>query len=98
MNKFSRDLAEFLRRHYPDSNLDGSYRFSADIEIRDGEVTVEIPVLTRMPNSNPLASDELKTGPLVRRELAQYDELHFRVSDEVGISQVVCRKCGTILE
>ena len=50
MKKFAVDLADFLRRHYPEAAKDGWYRFSADIQIRGGDVNVEIPVLTRLPD------------------------------------------------
>ncbi|MGZ5921261.1 MAG: hypothetical protein ACXWLT_05805 [Rhizomicrobium sp.] len=50
MKKFAADLADFLRRHYPEAAQDGWYRFSADIQIKDGEVDVEIPLLTRLPD------------------------------------------------
>lgn len=50
MKKFAFELAEFLRRHYPEANRHGSYRFSADIQINDGQVDVEIPILTRLPD------------------------------------------------
>lgn len=55
MKKFAAELADFLRRHYPEAARDGWYRFSADIQIRDGQVDVEIPVLTRLQelHSNP---------------------------------------------
>jgi hypothetical protein len=65
MQKFARDLAEFLRRYYPASTQDGAYRFSADIEIRNGEVTVEIPMLSRMPDAEiHFPKTKIKTGPL----------------------------------
>jgi hypothetical protein len=50
MKKFANDLADFLQRHYPQAHSDGWYRFSADIQIRAGNVDVEIPVLTRLPD------------------------------------------------
>ncbi|MES2291785.1 MAG: hypothetical protein V4527_00620 [Pseudomonadota bacterium] len=50
MKKFATELADFLRRHYPESHVDGSFRFSADIRIREGEVEVDIPILTRLPD------------------------------------------------
>ena len=56
MKKFSHELTEFLKRHYPDANQDGSYRFSADIEIRNGFVDVHLPILTRL-------SEELSPTP-----------------------------------
>lgn len=52
MKKFAAELAEFLRRHYPESNEDGSFRFSVDIWIRKGEVSVDIPLLTRLPDED----------------------------------------------
>ena len=50
MKKFASELAEFLRRHYPEANRNGWFRFSADIQIKDDEVDVEIPILTRLPD------------------------------------------------
>ena len=52
MKRFAHELTGFLKRHYPDASQDGSYRFSADIEIRNGFVDVHMPILTRL-------SDEL---------------------------------------
>ena len=51
MKKFSEDLADFLRRHYPEAARDGWYRFSADVQIRGTEVHVEIPMLSRLPET-----------------------------------------------
>lgn len=67
MKKFAADLADFLRRHYPDSNIDGSYRFSADIQIRDGEVDVQIPILTRLldSKSDGLRKTSSKIDPIL---------------------------------
>jgi len=65
MKKFATDLAAFLRRHYPQAHGDGWYRFSADIQIRDGNVDVEIPVLTRLPDIETQGQRETtKTDPL----------------------------------
>lgn len=66
MKQFALDLANFLRRHYPGFCQDGAYRFSADLEIRDGEIKVEIPILTRMPDACILQfpKAKIKTGPL----------------------------------
>ena len=50
MKKFAAELVDFLRRHYPEAARDGWYRFSADIQIKGGEVDVEIPMLTRLPD------------------------------------------------
>jgi hypothetical protein len=50
MKRFAVELAEFLRRHYPEAARDGWYRFSADIQIKDGQVDVEIPILSRLPD------------------------------------------------
>jgi len=67
MKKFAADLADFLRRHYPETAQDGWYRFSADINISNGQVDVEIPVLTRMPDVVPMPSGKTKTGPFKPR-------------------------------
>jgi hypothetical protein len=66
VKKFAAELAEFLRRHYPETRYDGWYRFSADIEIKGGEVDVEIPVLTRLPDLKPPGArqDKSKIDPL----------------------------------
>ena len=48
MKRFAHELTEFLKRHYPEADQDGSYRFSADIEIRNGFVDVHLPILTRL--------------------------------------------------
>jgi hypothetical protein len=66
MKKFAQDLADFLRRHYPEAGRDGWYRFSADLRIMDGEVDVEIPILTRLPDVQPQHSPPsmLKDDPL----------------------------------
>ena len=53
-------MADFLRRHYPEAAHDGWYRFSADIQIKGGEVDVEIPVLTRLPDVKSKQSREWK--------------------------------------
>ncbi|HWA68683.1 MAG TPA: hypothetical protein VG821_02475 [Rhizomicrobium sp.] len=67
MKKFAADLADFLRRHYPDASHDGWYRFSADIQIRDGEVNVEVPILTRMPDGKLDVCDKhsIKSDPVL---------------------------------
>ena len=62
MKKFAADLADFLRRHYPETAQDGWYRFSADISIINGQVDVEIPVLTRLPDVVPMPSGKVKAG------------------------------------
>ena len=67
MKKFAADLADFLRRHYPETAQDGWYRFSADISIINGQVDVEIPVLTRLPDVAPMPSGKAKTGPFKPR-------------------------------
>jgi hypothetical protein len=56
VKKFSVELADFLRRHYPEANHDGWFRFSADIQIKDGAVDVEIPLLTQLPDASGLPS------------------------------------------
>lgn len=56
MKKFATELAQFLRRHYPQAAEDGWYRFSCDIQIVGGDVEVEIPVLTRLPDLERKAS------------------------------------------
>jgi hypothetical protein len=48
MKQFAVDLAEFIRRYYPETANDGWYRFSADIQIKHGQVNVEIPVRSRL--------------------------------------------------
>ena len=64
MKKFASELAAFLRRHYPEAGEDGWYRFSADIQIHNGEVDVEIPILTRLPDVKPRTSAAQKSDPL----------------------------------
>jgi hypothetical protein len=66
MKKFAAELVDFLRRHYPEAARDGCYRFSADIQIIGGEVQVEIPLLTRLPDVVPTPSSkfEPKVDPL----------------------------------
>ena len=64
MKKFATELAAFLRRHYPEAGQDGWYRFSADIQIQRGEVNVEIPILTRLPDTKPRAARPAKSDPL----------------------------------
>ena len=59
MKKFAADLADFLRRHYPETAQDGWYRFSTDISIINGQVDVEIPVLTRLPDVVPMPSGKV---------------------------------------
>ena len=69
MKKFAAELAAFLQRFYPEAELDGSYRFSADIRIHKGQVDVEIPVLTRLPdeNSRPLRWQKSQSVPFGMR-------------------------------
>ena len=66
MKKFATELAAFLRRYYPEASVDGTYRFSADIQIRDGVVDVEIPILTRLPDADhyPARLSQVKSDPL----------------------------------
>lgn len=65
MKKFATELAAFLRRYYPEASQDGWYRFSADIQIRQGEVDVEIPILTRLPDVESFpAPAKVKSDPL----------------------------------
>ena len=65
MKIFATELAAFLRRHYPEANKDGAFRFSADIQIRNGMVDVDIPILTRLPAADPLprAPEQGEIGP-----------------------------------
>ena len=59
MQSFAIELADFLRRHYPDMIAeDGWYRFSADLCLDKGKVNVHIPLLTRLPDpsSKPIAT------------------------------------------
>lgn len=53
MKIFAAELAAFLRRHYPEFLEDGTYRFSTDIRVHDGEVEVDFPLLTRIPDAQP---------------------------------------------
>jgi hypothetical protein len=66
MKKFAAELADFLRRHYPEAAQDGWYRFSADLNIVAGEVEVEIPILTRLPDvvSMPSSTGKPKADPI----------------------------------
>jgi hypothetical protein len=70
MKKFAAELADFLRRHYPDAMQDGWYRFSADINIVGGEVDVEIPMLTRLPDLMSLPSGKGKVTTFKPRDSA----------------------------
>lgn len=63
MKKFAPELAAFLRRFYPDVNADGYYRFSADIRIRNGQIDVEIPILTRLPDEGLRPAPQRKPTP-----------------------------------
>jgi hypothetical protein len=60
MKKFASELAAFLRRYYPETKADGWYRFSADIQLRNGNVEVEIPVLTRLPDATRVTLSNLR--------------------------------------
>ena len=66
MKIFATELAAFLRRHYPEANKDGAFRFSADIQIRNGMVDVDIPILTRLPDADPHPArlNKAKSDPL----------------------------------
>jgi hypothetical protein len=65
---------EFLKRHYVEASRDGWYRFSADIQIKDGEVEVEIPILTRLSDVRSPATIQksMRSDPL-RPHLPQND-------------------------
>jgi hypothetical protein len=60
MKIFASELAAFLRRYYPETKEDGWYRFSADIQLRNGNVEVEIPMLTRLPDAKQAALSSLR--------------------------------------